>query len=90
MYQYRSERPALFTEEGVVDFLHVRDRTAKLLNEAGAARMQEILSGISFIGSGTNWYHMACVDRLVELKEIREITDEDTSGQHRVFVRRDK
>jgi hypothetical protein len=29
---------------------------------------------------------MACVDRLVELGEIREITPRHTAGQDRIFV----
>ena len=30
--------------------------------------------------------HLACVDRLVELGEIKEITNGGVAGQHRVFI----
>lgn len=39
--------------------------------------------------SGDSWFLMACVDRLVELGEIREIT-KHAPGQCRVFVPKGK
>jgi len=85
MYKYETERNNLFTDEGQRKFLAVRDHIAKLLTTAGAVRMQEATSVVS----GDSWENMACVDRLVELKEIRELTDADDEvpGQHRIFVR---
>ena len=82
MYQYEMEKPALFTEHGSRTFLSIRDRTHRLLKEAGAVRMQEAMGG----HSGDSWFLLACVDRLVELGEIREITKNGVIGQHRVFV----
>lgn len=83
MYDYRTERPKLFTEDGQLVFLRIRDRVNYLLKTAGAARVQEIMMGIS---GGDSWQMLACVDRLVELGELREVTHDFCAGQHRVFV----
>lgn len=82
MYSYEEIKPTLFTEQGQVMFLKIRDRVKSLLKVAGAVRMQEAISKCT----GSSWDMLACVDRLVELKEIREITGEKVAGQHRVFV----
>ncbi len=81
MYNYLTEKPKIFTEEGQIEFLKVRDRVKYLLKEAGAFMMFSALKDIS----GDSWQMMAYVDRLVELKEIKEITS-NVAGQHRVFV----
>lgn len=83
MYNYQTERPSLFTESGQVIFLKIRDRVKHLLKTAGAFRMQEAIQGCT----GSSWEMLACVDRLVELKEIREVTDSKAAGQYRVFVK---
>lgn len=82
MYEYKVEREKIFTDGGQRLFLSIRDRVKKLLTEAGAVRMQEAISG----HAGDSWELMACIDRLVELGEIREIQQEHCAGQHRVFV----
>ena len=82
-YNYSVERHHVFTEEGQVMFLKIRDTAKRLLREAGAVRCQELLHGIS----GDSWRMLACIDRLVELGELHEITDPGiVAGQHRVFV----
>lgn len=81
MYNYEKEKPGIFTEEGQIMFLQIRDNIQRLLKVSGAVRMQEAMSGTS----GCSWKMLACVDRLVELGELREIT-RDCAGQHRVFV----
>lgn len=83
-YHYQTERAEIFTEDGQVMFLCIRDTTNKLLKVAGAARCSEMMSGVT----GSTWTMLACIDRLVELKEIREVTAPGScAGQHRVFVR---
>lgn len=79
-YIYAEERPKLFTEEGQITFLKVRDAAQKLLASAGAFRQTEVLRSIG----GDTWFQIACVDRLVELKEIVEIP-RDCWSQYRVF-----
>ena len=84
MYQYEQEKPAIFTDEGQRDFLKVRDQVFKMLTYSGAVRMDRAMSGLTCTGS--SWLHMAYVDRLVELDDIKEITSGDVPGQYRIFV----
>lgn len=82
-YEYKTERAALFTEEGQRDFLKVRDRVKELLKQSGAVRSQEATQGIG----GSSWFQLACLDRLVELDELREAVNPVTNwAQHRIFV----
>ena len=82
MYKYEDEKQKIFTDKGQRNFIKVRDRARKLLEEAGAFMMFSALKDVS----GDSWEMMAYVDRLVELKEIREITIDGVPAQHRVFV----
>ena len=82
MYNYATERPFVFTEEGQVKFLEIRDRAKKLLSDAGAFNQESVTSGTG----GDSWSIMACVDRLVELGEIVEVSRGEVAGQYRVFV----
>lgn len=81
MYVYEEEKRHIFTEEGQKSFLKIRDHVQSCLKMSGAVTM-----GHAMIGSGDSWVLMACVDRLVELGEMREIPQERCAGQHRVFV----
>lgn len=82
-YDYTTERPAVFTESGQVLFLKIRDNTKRLIKEAGAARLQEIIAECA----GDSWAMLACVDRLVELGEIVEVTaGQKVPGQYRIFT----
>jgi hypothetical protein len=38
-------------------------------------------------GSGDSWTMLACMDRLVELGEIREVPQSGVAGQDRIFVK---
>lgn len=82
-YNYATERPAIFTETGIRVLFLIRDAATRLLDVAGAVRSAELLSGIT----GESWLMMACLDYLIETKELREITQPDVWGQHRVFIR---
>ena len=82
MYDYKKQRKVVFTEEGQKMFLAIRDKVKQLIGVAGAVDMQHAISG-----NGGDWEAMACVDRLVELKEIREIPRETyVVAQYRVFI----
>lgn len=82
-YNYATERPQVFTEEGVKTLTKIRDKVRRLLNESGAIRFQEAVSGIS----GDSWLHLAVFDYLVEKGELREVPNPISSaGQHRLFV----
>lgn len=82
-YSYQTQRPRVFTEEGQRMFLTIRDACQDLLSKAGAVRLLEAIRGVP----GDTWDMLACVDRLVELGELKEITNDRVAAQHRVFVR---
>ena len=82
-YNYADQKPSLFTDDGQRMFLKIRDEAFRLTAIAGAARVQEIIRN----ASGDPWSMLACVDRLVEIGELIEITQEQVAGQHRVFFR---
>lgn len=82
-YNYEAEKHKIFTDVGQREFLKVRDRAKHLLDEAGAFMMFAALKDVS----GSAWELRAYLDRLVELGEIREITNVDYMGQNRVFIR---
>lgn len=86
MYVYEEIKPSIFSEDGQVMFIAIRDHVSRCLKMSGAVRMGEAIS----VSSGDSWQMLACVDRLVELGELREITNRgECAGQHRVFVRAD-
>ena len=80
-YTYQEQKAFVFTEEGQRRFLQIRDRTKKLLEQAGAVRLQEAITG-----AGDTWDALACIDRMVELGELLELST-DGPTQHRVFVK---
>lgn len=82
-YDYQTQRPYVFTERGQEMFLSIRDRVKRLLDTAGAVRLAEAITG----ETGDVWNMLACVDRLAELGEIRELSNPGVAGQFRVFVR---
>ncbi len=83
MYNYQQQRPLLFTEEGQLMFIKIRDKVKALITVAGCFRMDSVLS----MALGDIWMMIACVDRMVELGELKEVTEsEDTAGQHRIFT----
>lgn len=84
-YEYLLEREGLFSDEGSRLFINVRDNVKRLLGASGAVRMQEAIRG----NTGCSWSMLACVDRMVELGELREIT-QNVPGQQRVFVEVEK
>lgn len=83
-YDYATEKPGIFTEDGLALYTKIRDQVKALLDEAGAVRMQEAIHGMS----GSSWLMLACVDHMVEVGELAEITPPEkyTPGQYRVFV----
>ena len=81
-YNYQTQRANLFTEEGTRLFLKVRDHTRELLKNGGAVRLQE-----AAFGQGDPWDAIACLDRMVELGELREVIQQgQVPGQYRIFV----
>lgn len=84
-YTYETERHNIFTEEGQILFLKIRDNTDRLLKLAGAARWLEMVKGCC----GDSFTMLACVDRLVELGEIYCVTEgQQWMSQHHVYIRK--
>ena len=83
MYVYEEQKDKLFTDEGQRKFLNVRDRVQAFLKSAGAFRAEEVFSGICVADS---WTVFACIDRLVELGEIREVLQENAISQERIYT----
>lgn len=84
MYSYEKMRREVFTDNGQRAFLRIRDRVNILLRESGAVTMECAIAR----ESGDTWTMIACVDRMVELGELREIVDPCRSaGQFRIFVK---
>lgn len=84
MYDYLKEREKIFTEDGQEMFLKIRDNTKKLLDTAGAASLGKMINCCT----GDVWVMIACVDRMIELGEIKEITNAHAVwAQNRVFVK---
>jgi hypothetical protein len=86
-YNYVDEKPRIFTEENQILFLTIRDKAKKLIKTSGAVMMENLMTGV---GGGDSWVMLACVDRLIELGELREITGSNVAGQHRIFVAGEK
>ena len=84
-YNYQTQRDNLFTEEGQLMFMKIRDKINVLLDQSGAFRLLEAISTARV--TGDTWDMIACIDRLVEIGEIREIETKGV-GQHRIFIRR--
>jgi hypothetical protein len=82
VYDYQTERPKLFTEEGMRILIHVRDAAKKLLAESGAFKAGKVFA------SGDGWTSHAALDYLVEIGEIRRIEQGGyTAGQDEVYTK---
>lgn len=82
-YDYATEKPFIFTDEGQRMFLRIRDKFQQLFEFSGAARLDKAIAG----NSGSSWSMLACVDRLEELGEIQRVTSSDKfATQHQVYI----
>lgn len=83
-YNYSEVKPRLFTEDGVNTFVKIRDKVNQLLEQAGAVRAQESMVN----ATGDTWTMLASLDRMVELGELKELTQlPPPIGQYRVFIK---
>jgi len=84
-YDYQIQRKELFSDEGQRLFLAVRNGVCSIIGKSGAITMGKAMAvkvGMGYDG----WTFMACIDRMVELGELREIAPSGPRGQDRVFV----
>ena len=85
MYEYGSQKKEIFSEKGQQLFLGIRDQVHRMLEVSGACTMGKAMRLPCGVGAADSWDMMACVDRLVELGELKELPTVGT-GQDRVFV----
>ncbi len=79
-YEYDKEKLVLFTDEGQKIFLKARSKIFKMLDESGAFLLANAMY------TGNPWLYIACIDRMVELGEIVEVTEKGCCSQDRAFV----
>jgi hypothetical protein len=83
MYKYEEEKKNLFTEGGMEMFIKIRDNVQQCLKKSGAVTAEKAMSTVT----GSSWTMLACLDKMVEMGELREITRlGEVAGQHRIFV----
>lgn len=82
MYVYDEHKKWVLTDDGQRQLLRIRDRVYALLETSGAFQMGNAICE----EAGDVWEMMACVDRIVELGEIREVSEPRCAGQHRLFI----
>ena len=84
MYSYEKEKERIFTQEGMKDFIKVRDHVIRVLKTSGVIDMGHAMSVVT----GDSWYMMALVDHMVVMGDIYEVKHENCCwAQHRIFVR---
>lgn len=83
MYDYQEEKSKLLTTFNHREFMEIRDRAFKLINEAGAAKMGNIILNSKMLSSLTMF---ASVDFLVEMEVLKEIKYGDCVIRDRIFI----
>lgn len=81
-YNYAENRPFVFTEEGQETLLRIRDLARKHIELSGATCYAAITAG----STGSSWDILACVDRLVELGDLRRISNGATQRRRVCLV----
>lgn len=81
-YNYATQRPFVFTQEGQEMLLKFRDRAREHIERSGAVCYAAITVG----STGSSWDALACVDRLVELGDLRRIGGELLKVYDEVFI----
>jgi len=82
MYNYQTERPKLFTENGVEMVLGIKKNIQNMVAVSGAVDFYHATKGVV----SASWTQFAALDYLVEKGEIREVTNAEAMGQHKVFA----
>lgn len=83
-YSYEQERAKVLAPERQDQFIHGRDRLLKAIEPTGAILW---MKAMQFFNTGSSWTDMACVDRMVELGDLRRVHQNGrVSGQYEVFV----
>lgn len=80
MYDYKRQKTELFTEQGMVVLLNMRDKISTALKESGAFRVDKVMT------SGDTWTMLAALDYMEERGEIKKISPPSWAAQHGVYV----
>jgi hypothetical protein len=83
MYSYETQKNELFTESGSVMFTKIRDKVKSMIEENGCFMLSKAISGIG----GDSFTMLACIDRLVELSEIKRASEKGTRTQEIVYIK---
>lgn len=84
-YDYQTERPQLFTDAGQRMFIAIRDGVHRILDQSGAITLEKAMNAGRC--TGNSWAMIACIDRMVELKELREVMYERVASNVRIFMK---
>lgn len=87
-YGYEAEKPRLFTDEGQRGFLKVRDHARAMISHSGAATLFALMRAKA-PECADSFAMIACIDRLVELGELRLVYKSGAS-QFDVYVAGEK
>ena len=80
-YDYKTQRAYVFTEEGQLKLLSMRDLARKHIELSGAVCYEALTAAVT----GSSWDALACVDRLVEIGDLRRLANGGAT-QEDVFV----
>ena len=80
-YSYQEERAFVFTEAGQEMLMRVNDRADRLIAQSGVVTLEKLIQG----ETGSSWSMMACVDRLVEMGRLKEVSYNAPAAQFRIF-----
>ena len=84
-YSYADWKHVVLTDDGQRAFLAVRDFVQTALKQHGAVTAGKAMERASRLGDSFSM--MACVDRLIELGEVRVVvTATECHWQHQVLV----
>ena len=81
-YDYQSQRPALFTEEGVRILIAMRDKCRQMLKQSGAFAASKAMESIT----GSSWVMLAALEYMVERGELKKITQHEAWAQHEIYA----
>ena len=72
-YDYNKQKHEVFKEENQKLFLGIRDAIQAKLKVSGAVTQTSAVCLPDGIGAASSFVMLACVDRLVELGELRKV-----------------
>ena len=72
-YDYETEKHKIFEEENQKLFLAIRDQVKAKIKIAGVVALPSAIALPDGIGAANSYTMIACVDRLVEIGELRKI-----------------